>query len=43
MKPKERRNKEKEMSCEKSPNQFTGAVKYVLDDELKEIVNITMA
>jgi MoxR-like ATPase len=31
------------MSCEKSPNQFTGAEKYVLDDELAEIVNITMA
>lgn len=31
------------MSCEKSPNQFTGAEKYVLDDELAEIINITMA
>jgi MoxR-like ATPase len=31
------------MSCEMSPNQFTGAEKYVLDDELAEIINITMA
>jgi MoxR-like ATPase len=31
------------MSCEKSPNQFAGAERYVLDDELAEIVNITMA
>ena len=31
------------MSCEISPNQFAGAEKYVLDNELAEIVNITMA
>ncbi len=31
------------MSEESSLNQFTGASKYVLDDELAEIVNITMA
>jgi MoxR-like ATPase len=31
------------MSCENSPNQFTGAEKYVLDNELAEIINITMA
>lgn len=31
------------MPYQKSPNQFTGAEKYVLDDELAEIINITMA
>ena len=31
------------MSSEKNPLQFSGASKYVLDDELAKIVNVSMA